>query len=103
MKGDIYNIVYILDSQVRTPLPNPESSIYRQAYCCRATVTVTMQGDRYSIAYFANGRARTILQGPKKTYPPIKFEQIVAQKSKYLTEDEMTSDEKYVEWQKKTA
>lgn len=61
------------------------------------------QGDRYSIAYFANGRAGTILQGPKKKYPPIKFEQIVAQKSKYLTEDEMTSDEKYVEWQKKTA
>ena len=63
----------------------------------------TMQGDRYSIAYFANGRARTILQGPKKKYPPIKFEQIVAQKSKYLTEEEMTSDDKYVEWQKKTA
>ncbi|DBA86602.1 TPA: hypothetical protein ACH3X1_005074 [Trebouxia sp. C0004] len=60
-------------------------------------------GDRYSIAYFANGRARTILQGPKKKYPPIKFEQIVAQKSKYLTEEEVTSDDKYVEWQKKTA
>lgn len=62
-----------------------------------------LQGDRYSIAYFANGRASTVLQGPKKKYPPIKFEQIVAQKSKYLSEDEVTSDEKYVEWQKTTA
>jgi len=49
-----------------------------------------------------SGRRR-LLWDPSLKYPPIKFEQIVAQKSKYLTEEEMTSDDKYVEWQKKTA